>query len=156
MKRLFSLIIILSFSSCRYFNVSPVNGITTKNLSEKPLSKDIVGIWEVDKYSYELIQENGYEPKKVILKIKSDGNFEAINFPDFMDVFSGKISKKYINVKGKWSLTKDFEEEKWVLLMDFENNQVTDFDLFLEENKLIIWTFIGDPDSGNKFLFRKK
>ena len=64
MKRILYLLIILTLASCRYFNVSPVNGITTKNLTEKPTQIEMTGIWEVDKFSYDLIQKNDYEKKK--------------------------------------------------------------------------------------------
>lgn len=162
MKKIIFLLIVLSFSSCRYFNVSPVNGITTKDLSDEPSSKDFIGTWEVDKFSYDLIRENGYDFKKVKLNIKNDGSFEAINFPDFIDVFSKNISKKYVNTKGNWKIEKDFKGEKWVLQLDFEKSDLYEdglsisYDLYLQEDKLILWTFIGDPDSGERFLFQKE
>ncbi len=162
MKKIIFLLIVLSFSSCRYFNVSPVNGITTKDLTEEPLSKDFIGSWEVDKFSYDLIRENGYDLKKVKLDIKNNGSFEAINFPDFIDVFSENISKKNINTKGMWKIKKDFNEEKWGLQLDFEKSDLykdglsISYDLYIQEDKLILWSFIGDPDSGERFLFQKE
>lgn len=91
MKRIIVfLIIILFFSNCRYFNVSPVNGITIKNLTVKPLSKDFIGRWKIDEYSYELISREGSEFKNIELSINNDGSFEAKNFPNFVDVFSKK------------------------------------------------------------------
>jgi hypothetical protein len=65
MKRILYLLIVLSLTSCRYFNVSPVNGITTKNLTEKPTQTEMFGIWEVDKFSYDLIERKGYKRKKL-------------------------------------------------------------------------------------------
>ena len=55
MNKILFLIIILTFTSCRYFNVSPVNGITTKNLSEKPKTEELTGKWKLDKFIYELV-----------------------------------------------------------------------------------------------------
>ena len=66
MKKILALLIlVLCIFSCRYFNVSPVNGITTKNLTEKPLPKDFSGKWRLDKYSYDLLIKKGYEYKNV-------------------------------------------------------------------------------------------
>ena len=75
MKRILSLLIVLTLASCRYFNVSPVNGITTKNLTEKPTQSEMIGIWEVDKFSYELNEEKGYEKKKIELNDDTSRTF---------------------------------------------------------------------------------
>ena len=162
MKKIALLFIILLLSTCRYFNVSPVNGITTKDLTNMPKNQDLIGSWEVDNFSYELIKEKGYtKAKKIELKLYENGNFEAINFPDFIDVFKNSNEEKFHQLNGKWKVDKDFAGKKWVLNLKFEksiyyeNGLVTDYDLYLENNKLIIWTFIGDPDSGERFLFKK-
>ena len=161
MKKITLLIIFLTLTSCRYFNVSPVNGITTNNLTKEPTKSEIIGIWEVDKFSYDLIEEKGYEKKKIELKLKSNGTFEISNLPKFINVFD-QTKEKYVNTNGTWEIEKDFKEENWVLNMSFdksniyENGMSTSYDLYLQENKIIIWTFIGDPDSGERFLFTKK
>ena len=77
MKRILYLLIILTLASCRYFNVSPVNGISTKNLTEKPTQTEMIGIWEVDKFSYELKhsdkkQENTNDLEKTIKSYGKD------------------------------------------------------------------------------------
>jgi hypothetical protein len=141
--------------------VSPVNGITTKNLTNKPTQNEMVGIWEVDKFSYELIQEKGYEKKINELNLKSNGTFEISNLPNFVNVFD-QTTEKYVNTDGTWEIGKDFKGEKWVLNMSFnksnlyENGMYTSYDLYLQDNGIIIWNFIGDPDSGERFLYKKK
>lgn len=161
MKKITLLIILLTLTSCRYFNVSPVNGITTKNLTKKPTQSEMIGIWEIDKYSYDLIIEKGYEKKKIELKLKSNGTFEISNLPNFINVFD-QTNEKNVNTDGTWKIGKDYEEENWVLNMSFdksnlyENGMSTYYDLYLQDDKIIIWTFIGDPDSGERFLFTKK
>ncbi|WP_156879240.1 hypothetical protein [Salinimicrobium xinjiangense] len=161
MKRITFLIILLILTGCRYFNVSPVNGLTIKNLTEKPTQKEIVGLWEVDKISYDLIEEKGYEKKEIELNLKSNGTFEITNLPNFINVFD-QTSEKYVDTDGTWQIGKDSKEENWVLHMRFndsnlyENGMSTSYDLFLEEEGIIIWDFIGDPDSGERFLYRKK
>ncbi len=131
------------------------------NLTKKPTQSEMIGIWEVDKFSYDLIKEKGYEKKKIELKLKSDGTFEIYNLPNFINVFD-QTKEKYVNTNGSWEIKKDFKEENWVLNMSFnksnlyENGMSTSYDLYLQDNKIIIWTFIGDPDSGERFLFTKK
>ncbi|CAM3930514.1 Lipocalin-like domain-containing protein [Flavobacterium branchiophilum] len=162
MKKLLFVIVILSITSCRYFNVSPVNGITTKNLTEKPVERDFIGTWEIDKYSYALINKMEYENRKVELSLNSNGEFETTNLPNFVEVFRENKNKDFINKKGTWKIGKDFEDENWILFLNFENSLKKEdafgieFELFMEEEKLILWHFVGDPDSGERLLFRKK
>ncbi|WP_298544496.1 hypothetical protein [uncultured Aquimarina sp.] len=161
MKSIFYLLMFLTLTSCRYFNISPVNGITTKNLNQKPSSKDMVGLWEVDSYSYDLIRKRGYRNQKVVLEIKNDGTFEAKNLPDFINV-SQKSYQKRIHTTGSWEIGKDFKGKKWVLYMSFKKSELykngmsTSYDLYIQNDKLVIWYFIGDPDTGERFLFTKK
>lgn len=162
MKKLLILIIILSLNSCRYFNVSPVNGISTKNLTEQPKKLDFVGTWEIDKFSYETINEMGYNFKKTELNFKLNGKVEAKNLPSFIKTFSENKTKDFLNMQGTWNIGKDFDDEKWILFLDFKNSKSkeqnfgTEFELFKENEKLILWYFIGDPDSGERLLFKKK
>jgi hypothetical protein len=161
MKRILYLLIILTLASCRYFNVSPVNGISTKNLTEKPTQSEMVGIWEVDKSSYELNEENGFERKKIELNLNENGTFKIINLPNYINVFD-QTEEKFVNTSGTWEIGKDFKDKKWVLNMRFnksnlyENGMSTSYDLYLQDDGIIIWYFIGDPDSGERFLYRKK
>jgi hypothetical protein len=161
MKRIIYLLLILTLTNCRYFNVSPVNGISTKNLTEKPTQTEMVGIWEVDKFSYELIERKGYEKKKIELKINENGTFEITNLPNFINVFD-QTTDKNVDTSGTWEIEKDYKDENWVLKMRFnqsnlyEKGMTTWYDLYLQEDGIIIWNFTGDPDSGERFLYRKK
>ena len=121
----------------------------------------MVGIWEVDKFSYELNEENGFERKKIELDLNENGTFEITNLPSYINVFD-QTDEKFVNTSGKWKIGKDFKGEKWVLNMRFdksnlyENGMSTSYDLYLQDDGIIIWYFIGDPDSGERFLYRKK
>ena len=162
MNKILFLIIILTFTSCRYFNVSPVNGITTKNLSEKPKTEELTGKWKLDKFGYELVNEKGYETKNIELNIKSDGSFIAQNIPNFINVFTESKTKEFLNSNGSWKIEKDFSDEKYVLGLNFEKSNLdkdgfsVEFELYEENDKIILWYFVGDPDSGERLLFRKK
>jgi hypothetical protein len=161
MKKINILFILFILTSCRYFNVSPVNGITTKDLTEKPTQEEMIGIWEVDKFSYDLNEQKGYEKKKIELNLKSNGSFTLTNLPNYTNVFD-QTTEKYVDTKGKWEIGKDFKNEKWVLNMSFDKSNLyvsgmtTEYDLYIQEDGIIIWEFIGDPDSGERFLYRKK
>lgn len=161
MKRIICLLILATLISCRYFNVSPVNGITTKNLTEKPTQAEMIGTWEVDKFSYELNEEKGYEKKKIKLNLKDNGTFSITNLPNYVNVFD-QTEQKFVNTSGTWKIGKDFKGEKWVLNIRFDKSNLyedgmsTYYDLYLQDDGIIIWNFIGDPDSGERFLYRKK
>ncbi len=164
MKRILVFILVISsLSSCRYFNVSPVDGVTTKSVSQEPKVKELVGTWGIDHFSYDLIKKNGYDAnKKVELILSEDGKFEAVNFPEFMDVFNDTKGKRFLQLSGKWEIKKDYKNEYWVLKLNFDksgfykNGLSTEYELYLKDDHLIIWSFIGDPDSGDRFLFEKK
>ena len=161
MKRIICLLILSTLISCRYFNVSPVNGITTKNLTVKPTQAEMIGTWEVDKFSYELNEHKGYEKKKIELNLKKDRTFSISNLPNYVKVFD-KTEDKFVNTSGTWKIGKDFKGEKWVLNIRFDKSNLyekgmsTYYDLYLQDDGIIIWNFIGDPDSGERFLYRKK
>ncbi|UPT69605.1 MAG: hypothetical protein M0D53_10535 [Flavobacterium sp. JAD_PAG50586_2] len=77
-------------------------------------------------------------------------------------MFSEPKTKGYINAKGNWKIAKDFEGTKWVLQLNFEKDDISkdgflmEFDLYFEREKLILWYFVGDPDSGERLLFEKE
>ena len=93
--------------------------------------------------------------------MKSNGTFEITNLPNFINEFY-KTEKGILNTNGKWKVGKDFEGKKWVLELEytksslFEKGMSIEHELFEQNNKIIIWKFIGDPDSGERFLFKKK
>ena len=38
----------------------------------------------------------------------------------------------------------------------YESGLSISYDLYLQDDGIIIWNFIGDPDSGERFLYKKK
>lgn len=161
MRKVLYLLILLNILSCRYFNVSPVNGITIKDLIEKPSKSEMIGIWEVDEFSYQLNEQKGFEIKKIELDLKENGTFKITNLPSYINPFDQSI-EKYVTTGGTWSIVNDYEGENWVLKMSYDksslyrNGMSTTCSLYLKDDKIIIWEFIGDPDSGERFLYKKK
>ena len=161
MKKISYMLILLTFLSCRYFNVSPVNGITIKDLIEKPNKSEMIGIWEVDEFSYQLNEQKGFEKRKIELDLMENGTFKITNLPSYINPLDQSFDK-YVTTGGTWSIVKDYEGENWVLKMSYDKSSLynsgmsTTYDLFLKYDEIIIWEFIGDPDSGERFLYIKK
>ncbi len=156
------ILIMFSIIQCRYFNVSPVDGIRIKNLKEKPENTELFGSWEIDKESYDYMKTMNYlNNKSVTLILNSDQTFIANNFPDFL--FSETIPDSILHLpfEGTWKINKDYYGN-WVLDLSFDKNEFYKdgmsifYDLYKKNDNLIIWAFIGDPDSGERFLFMKK
>ena len=152
-------VLITLVTSCRY--IGHIDGIFTKNLSSEPQKTALAGTWEIDKQSYDLIKEQ-YDLKghKVRLHIYQNGTFVAENLPDFInDGFGKSVNKRFYDARGKWDIDKI--EDFWCLSICFmpgELNKVktfTTFELLINNDKLIIWVSIGDPDEGNRLLFQK-
>lgn len=154
MKNIIVLVILISLTQCRYFNVSPVDGIITQNLKEKPAEKKLLGTWKIDDFSHETLKEYGYKYSDVELILKDSGFFVAKNFPDFLFDYSPNPSLTYSNYEGKWEVVEN-QNQRWVLYINFTDKLSTSYDLYLMNDSLIIWAFIGDPDTGERFLFKK-
>lgn len=161
MKKFILLLIIICFSSCRYFNVSPANGITTKNVTEKPELNELVGDWQVDSISSTMLVEKGYKEKNIQLKLNANGSFQATHLPDFINVFGGS-EKTFFNAKGLWEIVQNDNQENWVVQLNFAANKenrngfATEFELYRHNDQLILWYFVGDPDLRERLLFEKK
>lgn len=160
MKRLLIIsTIIISFSACRYFG--PVDGIVMKNIKSKPLSNELIGTWEVDSFSYNLIREE-YEnfDKSVQLIIDDSGKLTAYNLPDMVsDGFGRSINGEYFDCIGGWEL--DSLNSSWNLSVKYEPCELykkgtwTTYDLYRFKGDLVIWVFLGDPDEARRLMFKK-
>tara|TARA_B100000745_G_C20015866_1_gene345278 strand:- start:219 stop:743 length:525 start_codon:yes stop_codon:yes gene_type:complete len=138
------------------------NQIDFNRVIDEPKKESLIGLWEVDSFSYNFIS-NHYklDSKKVELKLVEDGTFIIKNYPDFeIGGFGKPINNELNTVSGKWNLKKI--KDNWNLEMIFDKSQIyrngisTLFELYLKSNKLIIWNSIGDPDQGNRLMFVKK
>lgn len=153
-------ILIFGFLSCRY--IGPADGIFTKNVEIKPETKALEGVWEVDQQSYDLVREQySLNGKKIKLLVFPNGTFNIENLPDFInDGFGKSINNRFHNVSGNWNLEQ--VENHWKLAMNYNASELypqgcwTLYDLFMQKNDLMIWVWIGDPDSGNRLLFKKE
>jgi hypothetical protein len=125
-----------------------------KKFTEKPEENELVGDWEVDEFSYEFIRDNyNSNPKEMIFKINDDNTYHFKNVYDFENP---KDSVSF-NVSGQWEI-KDYNSQGWNLDLDFSRNfgLANNWFLFKEDGEIIIISFIGDPDSGDRLLFHNK
>ncbi|AXT18464.1 hypothetical protein D7030_07575 [Flavobacteriaceae bacterium AU392] len=155
---LLTIALLLFIISCN-FPISPNGSVSSKlkKIYDKPKIEDLAGTWEVDSFSYEFIKES-YDigNKKVELTLNENGTFIVKNVPDFNDL-NKENKNKLFEVEGKWKLN-NYKNKEWNLYINSKKNYglTSVFYLYIKEGELIIWDFIGDPDSGNRLLFTKK
>jgi hypothetical protein len=160
-KILILLVLIVLTSGCYFFGAGPVINDNFKNVTEKPNEKQLFGNWEIDKFSYRVFKNYKYPARKVTLRLFENGSFLLENCPKFVNILDNGKDKIFSNVNGKWKLAKDFQNRFWVISMDFPKSDIynletnIDYELYIKNGKIIIWTAIGDPDSGDRFLFDK-
>ena len=125
------------------------------HLSEKPSETEIVGTWIPDSSTLnEMKTWRTFDSSKLPkLIFKENGHFEMIDTPNWWNVSEG-----FNSTKGKWKLSNSLSQI-WRIDIDFDN-LVTDIGLkknnFSDQPKFIIFSFIGDPDSGNVMVFTKE
>lgn len=152
-------LIICFACSCRY--IGPVDGIFIRNLTSRPDSSILIGTWEVDNMSYDLIKEQ-YKlgNRHVLIQILKSGDFHARNIPDFvLDGFGKSPKGKMHDANGKWEVIHSVD--RWKLALTFNpgelyiNRSCIAYNLYLQNGKLILWDFIGDPDEGCRLLYKR-
>lgn len=157
MKNIKYLLIIIIFSSCNFFE--PIDKTSMKKIELKPDKEKLIGKWELDSFSYNSIkkQEKKFDGT-VFLTLSDNHIFEINDLPNYNQMGS-LIEPKFTSFNGNWSLSKSFNKKYWELKLEFLTNQNRRSQVFKLYNKkndgLIFWKSIGDPDSGNRLLFKK-
>ncbi len=142
--RLVTLIITLTVS-CNFLTPNGVLASSLKRVDQKPAMEELLGSWEVDSFSYDLIKENyDLTDQKVILTLKEDRTFMISNLPDFDTDNTGMSTIRSLNMtKGIWVTKKNVKRENWYLNLAFEEGvsneaySITYF-LFEKDEELII------------------
>jgi hypothetical protein len=142
-------------TSCHFHG--PIDENVMMKITKEPSDAELIGRWEVDSFSYNLIKKQYIiKDQKVELVLNDNGKCHAINFPDFInDGFGKSINGKLINGTGKWTIKP--ENNTWVLDLEFDNGGLisSSFGLFKKNSELVIWRFIGDPDQADRLMFNK-
>lgn len=120
-----------------------------------PSNDKIVGVWK---------SNNG-----AIVEFKEDKSVKVINYP--FDFINGE-NKEIINGKGTWKIYKDDSLNFWVveislnsdkMISNLQSNGVV-LDLLIAQNGFLgngkdimsLFFWIGDPDSDNRYEFKRK
>lgn len=141
---LFLLILILGFTSCIGFDPIDMN-IQTKNL--KVTSNDIVGMWKMDKFSYEYLSD--FKKDSVILFFTDNNKFEMNNS---QNLFNGKINNE--TTTGTWEIIEQYETKKIKLNFDDTKNS-KELEIYKKKDNFQLWYYLSDPDSGERIRFLK-
>lgn len=173
MKALLKTILLLTLFlniSCRFNPSTDPNAVsktkspqmTLYKVTEKPEDSLLIGIWEVDSFSYEFIREQiKIDNKKVTMRIGENGNVKGYNLPNF-SVSNFNKPTTLVKPNGTWRLNQSYKKDRWQITISFEKKENKHygfsgyFDIYKRNDSLFLWKFIGDPDSGNRLLFKKK
>jgi hypothetical protein len=151
-KIIFFMLCVLSITSC--LNGIGIISSELTTIKEKPKEDNLLGNWEVDEYSYEFIKNNfNSNPKEVMLILKKDKAFILKNVYDF-DIEQDSIP---FDISGQWELN-HYKNREWRLDLNFPKNfgLASNWLLYKKEEEMVIISFIGDPDSEDRLLFKKK
>lgn len=129
LKTIIVLFFVLVITSCHFFK--PEDNINMKHLTTKPEILDIVGVWEIDKFSSDFIEKYyDISNRKVELELMENGIFKIKNFPDFeIGGFGKPINNKLLEITGKWELIKMNFKDYWSLNMRFDKEQPKPYNL---------------------------
>lgn len=136
MKKLLFLIILFVFISC--------NQTTPRDLTEKPELNELVGNWKMDLASYNAVMKFGFRCNEVRLTLNENGSFQVENFPNVINEASKKDYADCQSIEGLWSLEKRFSENKYAVLLKFDEyqtyggNNLILFEVLMENKKLVL------------------
>lgn len=156
-KLILLLIIIFCLLSCNFFGPIDNNNKMILDIDEK----DLYGTWIIDKFSYKLIEEKGINDiDSIKLIFHKNNEFEISNLPYFFSSFNSKKANKVSNLeKGTWEIKKINDTNELILTFEkskfFSDGFSTNFITRENNNKIVLFYFIGDPDNGERFLFHK-
>ena len=161
MKKLTLLFLIYFIYSCNFFGPIDEDKLKQTN-SIEVVENDLKGEWKIDKFSYDLIHKKGtYAKDSLLLILDKDKKFIFKNLPDFFSPFNLN-SKKFSNSdeSGNWKIVKinNNYEIQFIFKKSnlFKSIFISNFKLVKFKNNNSLLYFIGDPDSGERFLFIKK
>lgn len=163
MKIILPIGFLLSFILLSCNGLGPIDDSILKAVEIIPNDSLLVGEWEINSDSYDMIKEKykNYHGEKVSIVFYKDHRFKAFNIPDCVtDAFGDPVKGKFHHATGNWEVIKT--GDRCELSMDFDPGKLykvrtgTFYDLFKKDSSLVFITFIGDPDSSDKLYFTKK
>ncbi|OIQ26929.1 MAG: hypothetical protein BM564_13575 [Bacteroidetes bacterium MedPE-SWsnd-G2] len=138
------LILVLGFTSCHFKGPIDVN-IERKNVEVN--SKDIIGTWKMDKFSYDYLSE--IKTDSIVLTFKPDNLFEMNNSQNLFDreINNGTSS-------GKWEIIEQYDTKK--IKLNFNDIKTSkNLEVYKLKENYQLWYFLSDPDTGERIRFLK-
>jgi len=159
MKRLATILLIFTVINYSCQSKPPTDNTKLQKVTEKPDLDKLIGEWEIDNFSYDFIS-NKYDisENKVALVLNEDNSFKLMKMP-FYDNFGVPKNTELVDIEGRWELKQSFDKKYWEMKLRFVlNKKKSSLNLMLFNrlnSGLILWYYVGDPDSGNRILFEK-
>ncbi|WP_207532954.1 lipocalin family protein [Desertivirga arenae] len=146
MNRIYSIsiIILIGLASCNGLGAVDIN-IQTRNVEVS--TKDIVGTWKMDKFSYKYL--SNFKKDSIRICFKDDYTFEMNN--------SNKLFNREIDnerTMGTWQIVGQNDTKTVRLNFGKTNGQKT-LDIYRKKNDYQLWNFLSDPDTGERIRFLK-
>jgi hypothetical protein len=151
-RRSFFLLPFLLLAGCPAVDTRELN--FTRN---KPLMKDLAGVWTPNKDSMVMIRTEGHYPSanpKIILR--ADGTYSFVEMPDWWSSATGESTSKIESFDGQWKL----EQRKdiwnvWVIGLQTPNYW-TSIHLYRQKPPYALFVGVGDPNDARAMIFDRQ
>lgn len=168
---LYYLLILISITAC---NLNPLgsrpNETRTKiptmkfhKLTEQPADSLLNGTWEADRFTYEFLRKHvDVGDRKVRITLKKDRTLSSVNLPNTNSDNFYQPDSLLSKMTGSWEKKQSYKKDWWQVQLSFDWKGGTrygfagSYDMYKRNDSLFLWRYIGDPDSGNRLLFRRK
>lgn len=141
-------------------------------MSVRPSDSLLAGEYELDEFSYSLVDEaKAYPNTPILLTISANGSLQFTNLPDMAISTTGKpVKRQLFNGIGSWSVPADapFSGSKVFIPFSgyivfrfkagglFPTPTTLSYQLRFRDNQPVIWIPVGSPNTNQKLLFVKK
>jgi hypothetical protein len=125
-------------------------------IKRRVTAQEIAGRWVLTSNSLASVRVDGFTPtinEEIGITVRSDGSYSShlISFP-----WGRKNTVEREDSQGKWSLdyspTNDFKNS---LILRSSRGAVSSLFVVLDSQRMVLWTYWGDPDAGIDLVFEK-
>ena len=155
--------ILVFFCSSLYIFSSYVTGAPFPIF--KPSDSDIVGIYYLSGNSVRYLQEKGYPSISAdsFIEFGSDQRFRTEKMPDLISMnFENDANLEFVSGEGTWEIKSDSTNSEWYLFLIFTklNDKPSEQATYLYLNGIrppfVLYSIVGDPDSYEWLMYKKK
>lgn len=147
-------------ASCIFFG--SLDEDRMKELDQAPADSTLTGTWLADSFSYDLVREHYGDSLPILsLEFLQQGGMRFDNAPDLIATPDGRpLNGSIGTLNGSWRVERD--GGTWCLELSygpcemFRSGARKNALLRSMDGQPVIIMFIGDPDQGDRLLFRKQ